>query len=30
MGPSVVAGGHGIPMTGDEAVAHVQEFLGAH
>jgi glyoxylase-like metal-dependent hydrolase (beta-lactamase superfamily II) len=30
MAPSVVAGGHGAPMTGGEAAAHVQEFLSAH
>ncbi|NLE21460.1 MAG: MBL fold metallo-hydrolase [Actinobacteria bacterium] len=30
MTPSVVAGGHGTPVSGDEAAAHVQEFLGAH
>lgn len=30
LGPSVIAGGHGAPMAGAEATAHLQEFLGGH
>ena len=30
MRPSVIAGGHGAPMTGGEVAARVQEFLGGH
>jgi glyoxylase-like metal-dependent hydrolase (beta-lactamase superfamily II) len=29
MAPSVIAGGHGAPMGGSEAAAHIQEFLRA-